>query len=316
MSAPDVCALRVVPIATAEELLNELNPHTGTRWNHPYANEWEWIYRGQASGTWNLTPSALRPNAFERFKPGWMARPWLDGDPQEQRDVEESVVMAFATRVDFQGLPVPGDRPELRERMLAHRANEAWDFARVEYRGMYALAQHHGVPTRLLDWTKDPRVAAYFACVRVAEAKATGSSCEDSFAVWALARGFVDSACRKWNPSISVITVPTVSNPNLHAQKGIFTVVGFQRADDFKDRRLPDLDEVLLDESIRFSTRQRRQLPVLFKYVVPSSEARTLLRYLALGGVSAASVFPNHGGAVEALREARWYQRAPAADRR
>lgn len=43
---------------------------------------------------------------------------------------------------------------------------ERWPFVTnfTMHNSLAALAQHHGVPTRLLDWSHDSRKAAYFAC--------------------------------------------------------------------------------------------------------------------------------------------------------
>lgn len=86
-----------------------------------------WAYRGQADESWPLAPSLERIRA---------------SNTNLRRDAEGYVLNSFKRRAHHFLRDIPGESDELE-----------W----------LALLRHHGGPTRLLDWTRSPYVAAFFA---------------------------------------------------------------------------------------------------------------------------------------------------------
>jgi hypothetical protein len=90
-----------------------------------------WWFRGQADIAWALQPGVLRPRFIER------ARFWFPNHPSANLMLERDLVRRF-------------------------RTNAAAYLSSPEIVDVYLAAQHQGVPTRLLDWTRDPMAALFF----------------------------------------------------------------------------------------------------------------------------------------------------------
>ena len=83
---------------------------------------------------------------------------------------------------------------------------------------LLAVAQHYGLPTRLLDWTKNPLVAAYFAV--------TSEPSGEKARVYALQGSQVEEAVPGSDPfKIDSVKfyIPSALVPRIVAQRGLFT---------------------------------------------------------------------------------------------
>ena len=268
-----------LPCTTASEFLNTLSPRDRTF-------SGTWIFRGHGDANWQLFPCAFRAMARDPFDPC---------DPIASAEAtrwsrEQYLLWNFGEGLDQQGLPLPGGHERL-QKLIEPDNSPQWVRDHAE---LVALAQHHGVPTRLLDFTWKAFAAAYFAALQPkVEA--------EHLAVWALNPEFLSYGDRTTGVWYSLIRASRASNPNMHAQSGAFvTWTGLEEA-------LP-LDELVRRVSSRDielcpGTTFQLEPPLLVKVTLPRSQASELLRLLGLEGVHGASMFPGCDGVVRRMRE-------------
>jgi hypothetical protein len=159
-----------------------------------------------------------------------------------------------------------------------------------------ALAQHYGVPTRLLDFTLNPLVALFFATQGIT----TSPQSKENIGIWVIPEKLIEVVNENENKFVERIFVNGFQNRNMVVQKGIFINYIKNRGMEpnlYADDKIKTLDQYLLSD---LSNDQRQIVdkrigkPMLF--TLSHICEREITKYLDLVNINWTTIQPDLDG--------------------
>ena len=211
------------------------------------------IYRGQQDPDWRLTPS------FFRFMPEHLNSEQLQNLAQNHHLPNFRTYTRGRHGMSYTD---PNDN------------DENW----------WALGQHYGLATPLLDWVRSPYVAAFFGLIADCDTKSRAIFILDIEKI--IKKSISGNGGTADDQKIRVVDPLTHENKRLVSQQGIFTYIN-----DYRYRNI----ESYLSE---FQGSCKEEL-FLLKITIPSSERQRVLEQLDLMNINQSTLFPDLSGSAE-----------------
>ena len=317
------------------------------------------LWRGQSVGDWFLSPSLFRENGKEVLETA-LGICTADNGLQDILNAEALVLFGFYHEWKKTGLSVPHielfEGFDNKRKFIEGYSAYYYEFDKSPYYDIFneiesdpkennimvrrnrnvedlaALAQHNGIPTRLVDWTYDVNAALYFAAIGAAS-KVSIDTLFDRFAIWEFSTLYADFQLSPQNLQpefLRLVSTPHLTNKRQQSQSGLLMYTNLSLLRDLVAREigheksvcyqsgafncayyyLSQIENAIALSQFDYTLRNHTQLgekisvvSPLFKYTLPYSELPIVFDYLTSVNANRVRYFPDYGNVYDGLRE-------------
>ncbi|MDR9365881.1 MAG: FRG domain-containing protein [Balneolaceae bacterium] len=222
----------------------------------------DFIFRGQRKYSWSLSPTLAR----------------VTGDGVVRREIADKLLREFRLKV----------RGRIHDYTILEDDDELW-----------SVGQHHGLRTPLLDWTKSPYVALFFAFNEIDDQEDYKAEWEDKSnqfrCIYILDKRFVE--VEEDMESVRVFEPKMDKHGRLVSQDGLFTISDYETTIEAEI-----LDHVTNKETFQ-DLNEEDQAEEIAQYIckiyIPNEKREDCLKFLRMMNVHHASLFPDLIGASQ-----------------